>query len=364
MNAPSVYHRVIAANARPWSLPFRAVLRAASALYRVGVSARNRRYDHDPAASVRLPVPVISVGNITTGGTGKTPLVIEIARRLSEQHRTPAVLSRGYKATGDQEADELRLVRRRLPDIVCVADPDRFRGARAAIDRHGADVIVLDDGFQHRALARDVDIVLIDATCPFGYGHLLPRGLLREPIEELRRASLLVISRADQVDDASLELIEASLERYAPVVPRVRSRHRPAGLVALDGSNLTGSPDRVGPVFCFAAIANPAAFRRTVESTGIRVAGVQWWPDHHPYRERDVVRVHQLARRAGASALVTTEKDAVKLSDLAVSWTTPVYAQRIEIDFLDDGDTILTSFINQALGFRHGTDVTQSVSTH
>jgi tetraacyldisaccharide 4'-kinase len=364
MNAPSVYHRVIAADDRPWSLPLRAVLRAASTLYRVGVSARNRRYDRNAAASVRLPVPVISVGNVTTGGTGKTPLVIEIARRLRERHRTPAVLSRGYKAAADQEADELRLVRRRLPEVICVADPDRLRGARAAINHHGVDVILLDDGFQHRALARDVDIVLIDATCPFGYGHLLPRGLLREPLEALRRASLLVISRADQVDDASLELIEAALERYAPAVPRVRSRHHPAGFVALDGQDVSLTPNRVSPVFCFAAIANPAAFRRTVESTGIRIVGVQWWPDHHAYRERDVARVGQLARHAGASALLTTEKDAVKLSDLAVSWTTPVYAQRIEIDFLDEGDRILTWFINQALGFRYGTDVTQSVSTH
>lgn len=364
MNAPSVFHRVVAVENRPWSLPLRAVLRTASMVYRVGVSARNRRYDRDPAASARLSVPVISVGNITTGGTGKTPMVIETARRLLERHRTPAVVSRGYKAATNQEADELRLVRRRLPEAVCVADPDRLRGARAAIDQREADVILLDDGFQHRRLARDVDIVLIDATCPFGYGHLLPRGLLREPLEGLRRASLLVISRADQVDDVSLELIETALEQYAPQVPRLRSRHRPAGLVALDGSDARRSPDRVGPVFCFAAIANPAAFRKTVENTGIRVAGVRWWPDHHAYRERDVLRVHQLARRTGATALVTTEKDAVKLSDLAVSWTTPVYAQRIEIDFLDQGDTILTSFIHQALGSGYGTDVTQPVSTH
>jgi tetraacyldisaccharide 4'-kinase len=133
-----------------------------------------------PRNVLSVPVPVISVGNITVGGTGKTPLVIELVRGMEKMGRNPAVVARGYGANEGQRSDEELLVRKHCPAVAYIADPDRHRGANMALRRMGADAIVLDDAFQHRRMYRDFDIVLIDAMCPFGYGHVLPRGLLRE----------------------------------------------------------------------------------------------------------------------------------------------------------------------------------------
>jgi tetraacyldisaccharide 4'-kinase len=333
--------------------PLRGVLHLASIVYRQAVRARNRKYDH-PESTTWLDVPVISIGNLTTGGTGKTPIVMDIARRLRAAGHQPAVVSRGYKSGPRGDADELLMIRRRLPDVPCVADPDRIAGARRAIREYGANVIVLDDGFQHRRIGRDLDIVVIDATCPFGYGHMLPRGLLREPLAGLRRASMILLSRTDQVPAQRMDEIHAALDRLAPAVPRVRTTHRPTGLVRLDSSNPQLDAADVGRAFCFAAIGNPAAFRGTVSSFGIDIAGVRWWPDHHAYSESDASVVQDLARRASAAVLLTTEKDAVKLTGLGTRWEIPVYALQIEIDFPTGDDTILASALTELMTARRG----------
>ncbi len=346
-DAPSWYHRVIAGDVGVAGGPLRSALRMVSLAYGAAIRARNRMYDR--AVGTQLPVPVISVGNITTGGTGKTPLVMELARRLRRHGRKPAVVSRGYKSGPAGKADELLMIHRHIPDMPCVADPDRVAGARRAVDDYGADVILLDDGFQHRRIGRDLDLVVIDATCPFGYGHLLPRGLLREPLTALQRASLIVLSRTDQVPPPRLEDIDAVLDRAAPNVRRIRAVHRPAGLVRLDGTDPKLGPLDVGRAFCFAAIGNPAAFRATVGSLGIELADVRWWPDHHIYDERDADAVQAAARRCDASVLLTTEKDAVKLTGLAARWSLPVYALRIEIDFPSGHATILASALEEAV---------------
>lgn len=168
-----------------WVFPVRAMLRVLEGLYARGVALRNTRYDRSGPRAV-LDIPVISVGNLTVGGTGKTPFVIELVKRLDRMGLSPAVVSRGYKAAEGQPNDEERLIRESCPSVVCICDPDRAAAGQFARTKFGADVIVLDDGFQHRQLARTLDIVLIDATCPFGFGHLLPRGLLREPVGSLR----------------------------------------------------------------------------------------------------------------------------------------------------------------------------------
>lgn len=363
MDAPSLYHRVIAGNAGMAAATVRGALRGASVLYGAVVSLRNRRYDRSTSAVTRLPVPVISIGNITTGGTGKTPLVMEVVRRLCDRGLRPAVISRGYKAQAGGTGDELLLLRRRLGDIPCLAAPDRLAGGRLALQRYGANVIVLDDAFQHRRIARDLDVVVIDATCPFGHGRLLPGGLLREPLRELRRASLLVVSRADQVSAEQLSAIESTLQTHAPTVPRIRSAHRPAKLVRIDGTETRLEPEDIGRSYCFAAIGNPASFRKIVAGMGIEIADVRWWPDHHAYRPRDATALQNAAHGCGATVLLTTEKDAVKLATLPVPWSVPVYAVRIEVDFLADGGTILASALDRTLDPRPDTDGTRQIRT-
>ncbi|MCG8511455.1 MAG: tetraacyldisaccharide 4'-kinase, partial [Rhodospirillales bacterium] len=187
-------------------------LALAEPVYRAVVSARNKRFDNGKRTIARLPRPVISVGNITTGGTGKTPMVIHLARLLHEAGHRPAVLLRGYKADPEhpQASDEAAELTAALDGIAYVeANPNRVESARRVLDNHpNADVFLLDDGFQHRQVHRDLDMVLIDAMCPFGHDHLLPRGLLREPMKNLARADAVVVTRADQVEPGKLKEID------------------------------------------------------------------------------------------------------------------------------------------------------------
>lgn len=315
----------------------RAVLRAAESIYRFNVDRRNHSYDRDPSKSISLSVPVISIGNITVGGTGKTPLTMCLAQRLLDQARRPAVISRGYKAADGVLNEEMRLIQRRVPGVVCLSDPDRVAAGRRAIDEHGADVLLMDDGFQHRRLRRDVDIVLIDALNPFGYGHVLPRGLLREPMDGLRRADLIVITRADQAETGSVEKIRSDLRSRFPQLPVASCSHRPVGFVDLAGQPIKVSADQLQRVVLFAGIGRPGAFEMTAREFGAHPVGRFWWPDHHHYGPTDVKTLMDLVRKNEASFLLTTEKDAVKLADMKVDWPAPVGALRIEIAF-DDAD--------------------------
>lgn len=325
----------------------RAVLSALSQCYRLGIGIRNARYD--ARIGVRtLPAPVISVGNITVGGTGKTPMTLWLCGHLLGRGLTPAVVSRGYKAVDGGAPDELAMLARRCPAAVAVAQPDRWQGGARAIAECGADVIVLDDGFQHRRLARDLDIVLIDATCPFGYGRLLPRGLLREPLASLGRAGLLAITRADQIARADLDALVRRLGTLAPGKVTVRAVHRPGGFVALSGA----PADAVAAscrVLLFAAIARPAAFERTVRDMGLTPTAARWYSDHHAYTAADAAELADLARNARADVLLTTEKDAVKLAGLQADWPCPVRALRIDIDFLDDDGRIIAEAVENVV---------------
>ena len=348
-----VWHRRVMAGEGAWTLPLRGVLWACSAGYGAAIALRNRRYDRGMGVTT-VGVPVISVGNITVGGTGKTPLVIELAQRLQSAGHKVAVVSRGYKADAGGQADELLLVARRVPDAVCVAQPDRVAAARRVIREHGVSAIVLDDAFQHRRIGRDLDIVTIDATCPFGFGHLLPRGLLREPLRSLRRADLLIVTRADQVADDALLALHEQLDSLAPGVPRVSCHHLSAGYVDVDGqpAELPGGGDC--RAVCFSAIGNPGAFERTVCGTGVEVVDRVRWPDHHRYTAADLARVSDVASAARADVLITTEKDAVKLRQLSVDQACQVLALRIDIDFVADGDTIVAAGIERALRKKRG----------
>jgi tetraacyldisaccharide 4'-kinase len=280
------------APAPAWSVvlaPLEAIWRAGAAVHRASV----RR--------VRARVPVISVGNLTVGGAGKTPVAVEIGLRLAARGLRPAVLSRGYgrrtreamqvspDSAVDDVGDEPLLMARR--GLTVFVGPRRARLAEMAVQR-GANVLVLDDGLQHHGLARDLDVVVVDASNPFGNGRTLPRGPLREPPSALRRVQrgLLWLTRCDLPRDPRT----ASL----PAWPLVESAY--AAQTVLRGKR----------VFLFAGIAQPASFEATVRGLGAEIAGVRWFGDHHRYRAADL---SALRRAAADATLVTTEKDLVRI---------------------------------------------------
>ncbi len=328
-----------------WVRPTRWTLSRLAAVYGRAIARRNRQFDNGTRKIVRLAVPVISVGNITTGGTGKTPLAIELCKLLAGRGRTPAVVARGYKSRRGEPADELTTVSERVPEAVCVANPDRAAGGRAAIER-GADVIVLDDGFQHRRVARDLDIVLVDATDPLRSGHLLPLGRLREPVEQLARADLIVISRADLAGDGEIARLQELVARMAPKAHCVTCRHRPVGVLDLCGSSCTSHYERA---FLFGGIGNPEAFVRTVKGMGIDPVGWRWWPDHHRYTHRDLLKLAESALAVEHDVVLTTEKDAVKLRGVDVPGLGPLRVVAIDIEFLDGGEQVVASCLDAVL---------------
>lgn len=347
MKRTSLYRRIISDEGGLWAWPALGLLRAAECVYACGVALRAAHYDRRGPRAV-LPVPVISVGNLTVGGTGKTPFVIELVKRLERMGYSPAVLSRGYKAGIGEPGDEERLIRANCPSVVCLCEPDRARAGEIACQTFGADVVVLDDGFQHRRLGRTLDIVLIDATCPFGFGHLLPRGLLREPVRSLRRADVVVLTRCDQVSLAALARTEARLRDLACEAAHIKCRHRVTSVERLDGTP-TGRDLAGARAIMFAGIGQPRAFATTVRSLGVEVVGEHWWPDHHAYRPRDIDALRRPGRFPLHDLLITTQKDAVKLDALENIDRTGIVVIKVAIDFMGEGDTILQSVMNTAL---------------
>jgi len=279
--------------------------------YAAAVAVRNAYYDRFPHAVHRADVPVISVGNLTAGGTGKTPLGIELVRRLQTYGCRPAILTRGYKAAPGEVADEVLEFGGALPGVPVVVNPDRVAGAAQARTAHGADCLVLDDGFQHRRLARQLDIVLIDALRPWGDG-LLPAGRAREPRRGLRRAHLFVITRCNQVPPAEVAAITLALAHFgnqpvleAAVVPdalvtRDEERHPPA---SLQGRKL----------LAVCGIGNPRTFARLLADLGAPCPLIPF-ADHQPYGPRHLTTILAAAAEVGATEVVTTRKDWVKLA--------------------------------------------------
>lgn len=347
MSESSIYRQIISGESGLWAAPVRAILRGFEYGYTAAVVRRNRWYDRHER-SVTLPVPVFSVGNLTAGGTGKTPLVIDLVRRLEQMGRNPAVLSRGYKSSTVEPNDEERLIRQKCPSVVCLADPDRTRAGEQAIERFGADVLVLDDGFQHRRLARTLDVVVIDATCPFGHDHVLPRGLLREPPQGLRRADVIILTRCDQVSRTARDRLQEQLARLSPDATRLSSRHRVVGLRTLEGREWNGSGKGKRAVL-FAGIGHPAAFLTTVREMGIEVVGTKWFSDHHQYTRSDVASILREGAFPSHELLLTTEKDAVKLVSLPDIDPLGIAVVQVEIDFSGECGTIWQSILEETV---------------
>lgn len=320
----------------PPSWLFAAAAETRAALYRAGVFTCHC-----------VPRPVVSVGNLTVGGTGKTPLVEWVVREARLLGLHAVVLTRGYGAAGAEVPDEVAVLAENLPDVRVVRDPDRVRGALTAIERHGAEALVLDDGFQHHRIRRQLDLVTVDALLPFGSGHCLPRGMLREPVRALRRAQAVVVTRSDQVPPAALERIQRRIRRVAPRAVLARAEHAPVAVRPLGGG-----PDRP-PIFlagrsvlAVSGIGNPAAFEATLAGIGAKVAGRLRFPDHHRYCPDDLARVAREAEAAGAEAIVTTQKDAVKWS--GKSGGRPAYSLVVSLR-LTHGEEAIKGLLRDAL---------------
>ncbi len=324
----------------------RGVLWGVSKAYGGLLALRNAWYN-SWAVPKWLDVPVISVGNLTVGGTGKTPMCGWLCRALLDRGLKPAVLSRGYKASHAGLADELVMLSRQFPQAVLVAHPDRYRAGRMATECYGVQAVILDDAFQHRRVGRDLDLLLIDSTRPFGFGHVLPRGLLREPAGGLLRADCVILTRCDQTESQQMAAVETEIRRLHRRAPVVRAVHRPSGFTDLEGKAMHSPPG--GRIGCFSGIARPDAFELTLAGCGIRPAETRHWPDHHQYSAADADLIRRWVEQAGLDSLVTTEKDAVKLAALKLDWPVPISALHIEMEMLDDGQAVLNGLIDKML---------------
>ncbi len=308
----------------------------------LGAAARVRRalYGAGLLRPERLPRPVVSVGNLVLGGAGKSPHVVHMARWLGEGGRRVAVLSRGYGrrskgvvwvsdgggcvASAEEGGDEPVMIARRLPSVPVVVGESRAAAGREALSRMAVDVFLLDDGFQHLSLHRDVDILLVECGRGLGNGRTAPAGPLREPPSHARYADALVVTKCP---DAEAGRRTAGAVPFPAGRPCACSRYAPGGIVGRDGYPLEGARKGEG-VFAFSGIARNEMFRRTLSEAGYDVRGFASFPDHHSYGRGDLARI---ARDSGALPVVTTEKDLVRLpGDVPFS----VGALRVEVEYL------------------------------
>ncbi len=308
------YNRVITGEAvGVLAALLRWVLAAVSLIFGDIVHWRNVAYDRGWKSVTRLPVPVISVGNITTGGTGKTPTVIMIAKCLTEAGLKPAILTRGYGAPRGQRSDEVMVMELECPGVPVIVNPDRIAGGREALARHQANVLILDDGFQHRRLGRDLDIVLIDATNPLGVPGMFPRGTWREGPASLSRAHQIILTRCEQVSGELTDLAAGLLTQWVNPRRIFKQVTEVLGVFDQDGNPVDV---RNQTVLAFAGIANPDGFVRTLSDLGLQVSAGCWFDDHHRYvTERDFPEMLKLTADRRPAAWITTSKDWVKLRD-------------------------------------------------
>src|SRR2546426_8142180 len=325
-------------------------------LYGLAMRARASLYARGLLKRQSLPCRVISVGNLTVGGTGKTPVVIALAAALRDRGRKVGVISRGYKRRSgtsileisdgrtlrghpEDSGDEPFLIAQRCPGVPVAVGADRPRVGRYLVDCFGLDTLVLDDGFQHLALRRDMDILVLDAGAPFGNGYLLPRGRLREPLSAMERASAVLVTRASQAQ--RLDELKATVHAVAPAAPIWTTDFAPSAIVQVGGSAAVEPSALKGErVLAVSGIGNPESFRRLLAAAGATVADHCVFPDHHAYSQDDLARIRRSAELVGADRIVTTEKDAVKLAQINVVKNRQVelWAVRIDLQWLEGFD--------------------------
>jgi tetraacyldisaccharide 4'-kinase len=308
--------------------PVKVIASILSFFYLGVINFRNWFYDHKIFNEVKLPCPVISVGNITVGGTGKTPCVIMLAQMLQTNGFKPAILSRGYGgrsvhsvnivSDGDKilldsatAGDEPYLMARELKSVPVITGAERIATGKAAINQFGANVLICDDAMQHRKIFRDLNLVLLDSHSLSGKDHVLPRGRLREPIKELKRAGAIILTRADETVQADTKIGELIKAKDIPVF---KSIHRPKDIIKADFSGQ--QPVSVlarKKVYAFCGIAKPDSFHETLSSAGAQILSLDVFPDHHRYQKNELDKIKTGFIDSRADYLVTTEKDATRL---------------------------------------------------
>lgn len=360
-------------NGTPLGHAARAGLSALSWGYGLVVGVRGAVYDLGLAPRRRLGCPVIGVGNLTVGGTGKTTMTAWLLERLLEFGRRPAALCHGYGAAArprsarrlplvvsdgsrilvpvQESGDEPQMLARRFPQVPIVCGRRRFDGGRLAVSELKADVLVLDDAFQYRRLRKDLDILLVNATNPFGYSRLFPRGMLRESPVAIRRADLAVVTHSGSVDEGAREAIRRRLRRFNPAIEIVEAVHRVGGFRAAGRDpDVVRVPVLPGNWFAFSSLGDKEGFLRSLHECGVALSGEITFPDHHPYAREDLADLCDRVRRAGADGLVTTAKDAVKV---APDWLqeVPLQVMEVEMSFVV-GESVLRSRLAEVVTAR------------
>ena len=324
------------------------------------VKLRRRLYSQGILQAKHLPCKVISIGNVVAGGSGKTPATITIARLLKEHTNLKiAVASRGYRSRSKgcavvsdgknillnpyEAGDEPYLLGRSLPDVPVLIGKDRFESGLMANQNWGTQIIILDDGFQYLKLKRDVNIVTMDATRPFGLDHILPRGYLREPLSTLKNADIILLTRVDQCKD--LNSVRDRLDSIVPSVPRFESIHAPSSLIRMDTHQDVGlDAVKNKNVLSVCGIANPLSFTETIQTLNPAKLNQISFPDHHEYTIKDIKKIEQTAFDTGADLIITTEKDAPKLSSINIL---PVLSLVIELKLVEHSAERLIDIIRQ-----------------
>ncbi len=309
--------------------------------YRLIVGVRNFLYNVSILKSTKVSATVISIGNITTGGTGKTPLVAWLCNYFIGKNIKTAVLTRGYKKKGDV-ADEPAMLTKAVPSVIVMVNPDRVAGAEKAINEHKAKLLVMDDGFQHRRLARDVNIVAIDAMVPFGNEKLLPAGLLREPIKSLKRADAVVITRANQNSPEIIEEIKRRVTAIKPDMVFAAAVHKPMYAKLIKDRQIPLEQMKGKKIYAFCGIGNPDAFFQTLTDMALNIVGKKVYNDHHLYINDDIEAIYEDARYNKAEFVITTHKDWIKTALLSMDrFQIPFAAMMVELDFVDGKENII-----------------------
>jgi tetraacyldisaccharide 4'-kinase len=339
--------------------------RPLSHLYSLLMAYRSALYRHGIFRQHKLEIPVISVGNLVMGGTGKTPLVHYIAKLLQQHNRKPAVLSRGYKGSAAtainivsnstdilldaaEAGDEPRLLAEKLAGIPVITGKNRYTTGRFAIDSLKVDTLILDDGFQHMALKRDLDLVLFTTQKLLGNGRVLPGGELREPLSALNRADAFVITGIDEQQDRKVKEFISFLETQYPEKPIFTGFYQPAKMLfrLYHGKNDTIAHEDACKLalYAFCGIARPESFKKTLEISGIKLTGFQAYKDHHAYSAENIESLLHNARNSGAEAMVTTEKDLVKLRNI-FPFDFPLLVLPIELRLREDFDRFIANHV-------------------
>lgn len=305
---------------------------------------------------IKLPCKVISVGNISLGGTGKTVIVGAIAQYLKDQGHKVAIVTRGYGRkilnskseilNYEEMGDEASMLKKRLKDIPVIVDANRARAVRLAAKEYGVDTVILDDGFQQWRLVKDLDIVAIDSRNLFGNKHMIPRGILREPLSSLKRSHIFMITKYHSQDISG---IKEMLSRINPNADIFISQHMPTGFYGIDNLNQLLGLETLNnqTVALFSGIADPNSFEDSIRGLGLNIGLHLIFPDHHHYSQRDLNNIFKQSQEKNINTIITTEKDAPKLSGLKkMNYRGRVLVLRIELKVIDENQR----FHNRLLG--------------